>query len=99
MARADEITVQIAECGSCGSQAVAIYEESRGGALSGESLAHRGYPLTQEKFQLLGDLFNQCPDRFKRACACPAHRELARQVSGADKSGFFQKEPFLMKPA
>ncbi len=98
IAAADEVTIQIAECGLCRFQTAAVYEESRGGALQGESSAHQGYPLNAEKFQLLSGLFKECPDRFRRTCTCHAHRELAQQASRKNNSVFFQQKPFFMKP-
>ncbi|GEM_PF-976297 len=98
-AGADETMIQLTECSHCEFQALAIYQESRGGALEGEAFSHQGYPLAKEQFQLLTDLFRVCPDGFKRMCGCQAHQELARHAALQDWVAFSQKNPFTMKLA
>ena len=41
--RSDEITLQIVRCRRCNFEGLAIYEESRRGALGDEAVDHRGY--------------------------------------------------------
>ncbi len=41
--RSDEITLQIIECSGCGFGGIAVYEESRRGALDDDSFDHTGY--------------------------------------------------------
>ena len=98
-AAADEAMIQIVECAHCQMQALAVYRESRGGSLQGESQSHRGYPLAPGAMKLLTALLQKCPDRFKRSCSCKAHLELAQRAAQEDWSGFSIKKPFAMKLA
>ncbi len=49
--RNDEITLQIVHCDECGFHGLAVYQESRRGALDSESWEHEGYRVSEEDFQ------------------------------------------------
>lgn len=81
--RSDEIALQIVHCARCGFSGVAVYEESRRGALDDESFDHTGYRLPAKDLQALKKTMAQCPTPKNRRCRCPAHRALgSRDASG-----------------
>jgi hypothetical protein len=81
--RSDEITLQIVRCQLCEFMGIAIYEESRRGALEDESIDHRGYYVSASDLQRLKKLLRECPKPGNSSCTCAAHR----QLGGRDKSG------------
>ena len=74
--RSDEIALQIVECPGCQFLGVAVYEESRRGALDSESVDHRGYRAKREDIELLVRAMEQCPEPENPKCQCPSHRFL-----------------------
>jgi hypothetical protein len=76
--RSDEITLQTLECSACGFEGIAVYEESRRGALHSESFSHTGYHLSKGELVDLGKAIKSCRDRKNWRCRCPAHRALSR---------------------
>lgn len=80
--RWDEETLQLIDCEACQSAGLAIYQESRQGALDRETVNHEG------AFVPLSDLLSVratlllCPQPEARDCGCAAHREL-REVADA----------------
>ena len=76
--RSDEISVQLTECSRCGFTGLAIYEESRRGALNKESVTHRGYFVNPAHRAAIQQIINQCPDHRNPRCQCQAHRTLGR---------------------
>lgn len=81
--RSDEVRLQIVECSTCDFNGVAVYEESRRGALDSDSYDHYGYKLSAASVQSLKHLINACPDTNNTSCSCLTHRTLNR----ADKNG------------
>ncbi len=77
--RSDEITVQIVRCSECGFAAAAVYQESRRGALDGESVDHAGYRLPAGELRRLERLLRSCPRPGDWRCECKAHRKLRVQ--------------------
>ena len=76
--RSDDISLQVVECSHCGFQGVAVYEESRRGALDSESWDHSGYRVAKEDLKALIETMRQCPRPSNDACQCTAHRALGR---------------------
>lgn len=74
--RSDEIYLQLTRCNQCGFEAVAVYEESRRGALDQEAFQHVGYFLGRESLQFVKDRMRFCPDPDNPNCPCPVHQEL-----------------------
>ena len=74
--RSDEITVQVAECGSCGRRAAAVYEESRRGRLDSEAWNHTGYRMDADRAAELLALILGCPRPNDSGCTCSAHLRL-----------------------
>ena len=85
--RSDEITLQIVACASCSFKGIAVYEESRRGALDDESVDHAGYAVNQGDLTRLRRLIRACPDRGNPRCRCETHRQLGRRDRGARWSG------------
>lgn len=77
--RSDEITVQIIGCRRCGFAGVAVYEESRRGALDRELVDHVGYQVDERELKGLREKLASCPAPADPRCGCAAHREMGRQ--------------------
>jgi len=73
--RSDEIALQIVECSQCGFAGIAIYEESRRGALDSDSFDHTGYRVSVADLEALRKTIKQCPKPKNRRCKCSAHRK------------------------
>ncbi len=81
--RSDEITLQIVECSRCNFGAIAIYEESRRGALNDDSFDHTGYRIGADDLAALRKAIRACPRPTNHRCTCATHRKLgARSESG-----------------
>jgi hypothetical protein len=81
--RSDEIAVQTLRCGRCRFAAMAVYEESRRGALGDESIEHRGYHLSSSELRDLRKDIKQCPEPRNPHCHCAIHQKLgARNEAG-----------------
>lgn len=96
--RSDEIALQIIRCVRCGFGGIAIYEESRRGALDSESWSHWGYPASASAVRALEEKMKQCPDPHNPKCGCAVHLEFHRSgpasdwepaLSGVDWNGGF----------
>ena len=74
--RSDEIALQIVECTNCGFAGIAVYEESRRGALGSESLDHTGYYVSADDLKALRKTIKGCPQPSDWRCDCKAHRTL-----------------------
>ena len=77
--RSDEIALQIVVCSRCGFSGIAVYEESRRGALDDESFTHVGYRVSDEDVRKLRRMIRQCPEPRNRRCRCAVHRTLGRK--------------------
>lgn len=78
-ARSDEITLQVIRCGGCNFEGIAVYEESRRGALDSESIDHYGYTLDRHELKSIKALIKRCPEPANPWCACDSHQELSRK--------------------
>lgn len=94
----DEITLQVIECGQCGFHALAVYEESRHGALESESWRHEGYRVSEEDFQSVVNAIRQCPYPGDSDCECSTHQALGQTNTfgwdGLRKSGIKIQDVF-----
>jgi hypothetical protein len=77
--RSDEITLQVMECSGCGFRALAVYEESRRGALDSEAWEHCGYQASPASLQSIAAAIEACPAPRDPHCPCPSHRILGRR--------------------
>jgi rubredoxin len=76
--RSDEIQLQAVRCSRCGFAAIAVYEESRRGALGRESFQHVGYRVSADDLKAVRKLMTQCPEPGNARCGCSVHRRLGR---------------------
>ncbi len=72
--RWDEITLQTLACTRCGFTGVAVYQESRRGALDREIVHHEGFRLAPAEQRRLERALRSCPRPNDRRCECFAHR-------------------------
>lgn len=77
--RSDEISLQIVSCAQCGFVGIAVYGESRRGALDGESFNHIGYYVEQDDVAKLRRKIKACPTPKDPHCQCPSHRVLGHK--------------------
>ena len=68
--------LQIVKCDRCRFGAIAVYQESRRGALDDESIDHRGYYVSKTDLKIVKDKISQCPRPRDNRCLCLAHRQL-----------------------
>ena len=85
--RSDEITLQIVVCSQCRFAGIAVYEESRRGALDDESFTHVGYRASAKDVSKLRRMIQQCPEPGNRRCRCPVHQELGAQDASGRWNG------------
>ena len=85
--RSDEVAVQIVRCSRCQFHGVAVYEESRRGALDSESVDHRGYKVKAADLKSIMDKIKGCPNPKNARCRCPSHRSLGKKDSGGRWQG------------
>ncbi|MCP4537424.1 MAG: hypothetical protein GY832_09790 [Chloroflexi bacterium] len=85
--RSDEITLQIIECSRCRFAGIAVYEESRRGALDSDSFSHVGYRVSAKDLGMLKRTIEQCPEPNKRHCKCSAHQTLGGKDVGGRWNG------------
>jgi hypothetical protein len=100
-ARSDEIAVQTLRCGHCRFAAMAVYEESRRGALDDESIEHRGYRLSSQELRELRREIRQCPEPRNPRCHCAIHRKLGTRNKAGRWSGLQElrsRDSFELRP-
>ncbi|UCH01468.1 MAG: hypothetical protein JSV20_06250 [Candidatus Bathyarchaeota archaeon] len=76
--RSDEITIQTIRCSQCSFAGLAIYEESRRGALDSESVYHRGYCVKADTLTSIQKQIRECPEPTNPYCQCRNHKTLSR---------------------
>jgi len=72
----DELTIQVVACTPCSFRGVALYRESRRGALDSEHWDHTGYRLSEIEVQSLQQAIAECPSPTQPRCGCQTHRWL-----------------------
>jgi hypothetical protein len=81
--RSDEIALQIVGCERCGFEGIAVYEESRRGALDDDSFDHTGYRVSAHDLTQIRRVILRCPKPRDPRCTCTSHRKLgSRDASG-----------------
>jgi len=83
----DEITLQILKCSKCSFSGIAIYEESRRGALDNEFTSHTAYQIEKENLTKIKDMIRRCPEPSNALCECKAHKVLGTQNSSGRWKG------------
>ncbi len=79
----DEVALQVIRCGNCAFFGLAVYRESRRGALDREIIHHTGYRLPPEQAAQIARQIASCPKPSDRDCGCRSHLRL----SGVNESG------------
>ena len=98
--RWDEITLQTLACARCGFAGVAVYQESRRGALDSEIVHHDGYRVGGADLRRLERALKHCPAPGDRRCDCFAHRVFGNHdpsgrwngLDGVAREGIFPLE-------
>ena len=85
--RSDEIALQIVECTRCGFAGLAVYEESRRGALDEELVDHTGHHVSTATVKALRQAIRACPSPTNPHCACPTHKQYGRRDAGGRWDG------------
>ena len=85
--RSDDIVVQTIACNQCAFRGLAVYEESKRGALDAEGWQHTGYRVPQPAIQTVAAAIGQCPDPKNAACRCATHGRLGQTDDGGRWSG------------
>ncbi len=78
-ARDDEISLQVVRCAACRFHGLAVYRESRRGALFDECWDHEGYRVPEADFRQVQAWIRACPRPRDPTCTCEAHRRLGRR--------------------
>jgi len=78
-AKWDEISLQIVRCRSCGFLGLAVYEESRRGALDSEIVHHIGYDADDEDLKSILRMIRKCPRPTDTKCNCSTHQTLGHK--------------------
>lgn len=90
--RSDDIALQVLVCQGCGFRGLAVYEESRRGALDSEAWEHTGYRAAAATVARLTTWIGQCPNPNDPDCACAVHALLGT-TSGGRWQGLRIMEP------
>ena len=96
--RSDEISLQILRCSNCGFRGLAVYEESRRGALDSEAWEHTGYQVEEDVVNTIAGLIDHCPDRNNNDCPCESHRKLGQHEENGRWNGIEKYEMKSMFP-
>ena len=99
--RSNEIALQVIDCSGCTFAGIAVYEESRRGALDRESFAHTGYRVSPDELERVRDAIGRCPQPDNWHCLCQAHRTFGTKnasgrwngLSGMRLEGAFGLQP------
>ena len=95
-ARSDEITLQAVRCSGCGFEGLAVYEDSRRGALDSESYSHTGYEADRAGVSAFKAAVRRCPSRGDPRCTCAAHETYGQRDAGGRWTGL---ERFELGPS
>jgi hypothetical protein len=77
--RSDEISLQVVACSDCQFRGLAVYEESRRGAIDSESWNHIGYWVSPDAVASVLKAIRSCPTPRNAKCKCPAHTSLGKK--------------------
>lgn len=81
--RSDDIILQVVKCTQCGFKGLAVYEESRRGALDSESWSHTAYRVAGQDLKTVAAAIRACPSPRDPRCHCDTHHQLGSR----DRSG------------
>jgi len=83
--RSDDVILQITECHSCSFKGLALYEESRRGAMGGESFEHTGFWPSDEALTKVEAIFSFCSYLRDKRCGCEGHKRAVLATSCGKK--------------
>ncbi len=98
--RSDDITLQVVKCQQCTFEGLAIYEESRRGALDDDSFDHRGYHVSSDDLRNIKRAIRQCPSKKNPRCTCETHQTFGAKSASGRWNGLDNvelEEPFIMR--
>jgi hypothetical protein len=96
----DDVTLQTIDCGVCGFRGIAVYRESRHGALRSERWHHHGYAISEESLEAIRKALIKCPDTGNRRCGCETHAAFGgRNWTDLAQNGIDAQKKFEMKKA
>jgi len=79
----DELTLQLVECSACQFRGVAVYRESRRGALDRESVDHSCFRVEDAERARVSAMIRECASPADRRCPCRSHTFLAGTSSSS----------------
>jgi hypothetical protein len=85
--RSDDIILQVVKCGQCGFKGLAVYEESRRGALDSESWSHTAYRVASQDLKSVAAAIRACPSPRDPRCQCDTHQQLGSRDRGGRWNG------------
>lgn len=85
--RSDDIILQVVRCTLCGFKGLAVYEESRRGALDSESWSHTAYRVAEQDLKTIAAAMRACPAPRDPRCQCDTHRQLGIRDRGGRWNG------------
>jgi hypothetical protein len=80
--RSDDIILQVVRCSQCGFRGLAVYQESRRGALDSESWEHIAYQVPTSDVKAISSVIRSCPAPKDQRCQCAAHLKLGQRDAG-----------------
>jgi hypothetical protein len=98
--RSDEITLQVIKCEHCPFEGIAVYEESRRGALDDDSFDHRGFRVSKDSVLAIKRAIRHCPSKKNPRCTCETHKALGSKSASGRWNGLDEVEledPFFMR--
>lgn len=79
---ADDLSLQIVACGSCGFRGAAVYEARQGTSPESDSWSHFGFNAPEEKLDELATMIGTCPAQDDPRCGCSAHVVIETRIQG-----------------
>jgi hypothetical protein len=86
----DEMTFQVVACKACDFSGLAMYTESRRGALDAEAWEHTGYLASQEEVRQVRQAIRTCPRPMDSDCTCEAHKTMNERAGTAQRNPVFK---------
>ena len=80
--RSDDIILQVVSCSQCGFSGLAVYQESRRGAMDSESWEHIAYQVPVSDVKAISSAIRSCPAPKNPGCQCAAHLQLGQRDAG-----------------
>jgi hypothetical protein len=96
----DEVTLQTIACDACGFKGIAVYRESRHGALGQKLWHHHGHAISEKFLEAIQLALLKCPDPGNRCCRCETHAAFGgRNWTDLAQNGIDAHKKFPMEKA